>query len=154
MIERNVIWFSMNAYNNVYIFYFWLNDFISLLHCTFLFIPFHLRNIDLCLYIHRHIDIYIFIYLIFFSILLPDYDNKTCVPCESNCGSCQDRPDYCTSCEHHLVMHEHKCYSDCPKNTYETEDYKWVSHFHFLLVFLRMLAVEAFSPGPPIVSCL
>uniref|UniRef100_W4VRF9 furin n=1 Tax=Corethrella appendiculata TaxID=1370023 RepID=W4VRF9_9DIPT len=52
-----------------------------------------------------------------------NYDNKTCVPCEANCASCQDRPDYCTSCDHHLVMHEHKCYSACPKNTYETEDY-------------------------------
>ncbi|EDS41850.1 proprotein convertase subtilisin/kexin type 4, furin [Culex quinquefasciatus] len=51
------------------------------------------------------------------------YDNRTCVPCEANCASCQDRPDYCTSCDHHLVMHEHKCYSACPKNTYETEDY-------------------------------
>lgn len=54
----------------------------------------------------------------------PDYDNKTCVPCEANCASCQDRPDYCTSCDHHLVMHENKCYSACPEHTYETEDYK------------------------------
>ncbi|XP_055634461.1 furin-like protease 2 isoform X2 [Toxorhynchites rutilus septentrionalis] len=52
-----------------------------------------------------------------------NYDNRTCVPCEANCAFCQDRPDYCTSCDHHLVMHEHKCYSACPKNTYETEDY-------------------------------
>ncbi|CAO1381843.1 unnamed protein product [Diamesa hyperborea] len=52
-----------------------------------------------------------------------NYDNKTCVPCEANCASCQDRPDYCTSCDHHLVMHEHKCYAACPKNTYETEDF-------------------------------
>ncbi|XP_058978156.1 furin-like protease 2 isoform X2 [Musca domestica] len=52
-----------------------------------------------------------------------NYDNKTCVPCEANCGSCQDRPDYCTSCEHHLVMHEHKCFSSCPLHTYETEEY-------------------------------
>lgn len=53
-----------------------------------------------------------------------DYENKTCVPCEANCASCQDRPDYCTSCEHHLVMHEHRCYSACPVYTYETEDYQ------------------------------
>ncbi|XP_058061771.1 furin-like protease 2 [Anopheles bellator] len=52
-----------------------------------------------------------------------NYDNRTCVPCEANCASCQDRPDYCTSCDHHLVMHEHRCYAACPKNTYETEDY-------------------------------
>lgn len=57
-------------------------------------------------------------------LLLTDYDNKTCVPCEANCASCADRPDYCTSCDHHLVMHEHKCYSACPLHTYETEDYK------------------------------
>lgn len=57
-------------------------------------------------------------------LLLTDYDNKTCVPCEANCASCTDRPDYCTSCDHHLVMHEHKCYSACPLHTYETEDYK------------------------------
>ena len=56
--------------------------------------------------------------------IFADYDNKTCVPCEANCGSCQDRPDYCTSCEHHLVMHEHKCFSSCPLHTYETEEYK------------------------------
>lgn len=54
-----------------------------------------------------------------------DYDNKTCVPCESNCASCQDKPDYCMSCEHHLVMYNHKCYSSCPQGTYETEDYRW-----------------------------
>jgi proprotein convertase subtilisin/kexin type 5 len=52
-----------------------------------------------------------------------NYDNKTCIPCEANCASCQDRPDYCTSCDHHLVMYEHKCYAACPKNTYETEDF-------------------------------
>lgn len=56
-----------------------------------------------------------------------NYDNKTCVPCEANCASCQDRPDYCTSCDHHLVMHEHKCYSSCPVHTYETEDYNCAS---------------------------
>ncbi|XP_066589847.1 furin-like protease 2 isoform X2 [Prorops nasuta] len=50
-------------------------------------------------------------------------ENSTCVPCEANCGSCQDRPDRCTSCEHHLVMYENKCYAACPLNTYETQDY-------------------------------
>lgn len=52
-----------------------------------------------------------------------DFDNKTCVPCEANCASCLDRPDYCTSCQHHLVMHETKCYSVCPPHTFEREDY-------------------------------
>ncbi|XP_071645509.1 furin-like protease 2 isoform X1 [Temnothorax longispinosus] len=50
-------------------------------------------------------------------------ENSTCVPCEANCASCQDRPDKCTSCEHHLVMHENKCYAACPPYTYETQDY-------------------------------
>ncbi|XP_030379433.1 furin-like protease 2 isoform X2 [Scaptodrosophila lebanonensis] len=55
--------------------------------------------------------------------------NRTCVPCEPNCASCQDHPEYCTSCDHHLVMHENKCYSACPLNTYETEDNK-CAHCH------------------------
>ncbi|KAI8035334.1 furin-like protease 2 isoform X2 [Drosophila gunungcola] len=50
--------------------------------------------------------------------------NRTCIPCEPNCASCQDHPEYCTSCDHHLVMYEHKCYSACPLDTYETEDNK------------------------------
>ncbi|XP_017145820.1 furin-like protease 2 isoform X2 [Drosophila miranda] len=50
--------------------------------------------------------------------------NRTCAPCEPNCASCQDHPEYCTSCDHHLVMHENKCYSACPLDTYETEDNK------------------------------
>ncbi|XP_034490855.1 furin-like protease 2 isoform X1 [Drosophila innubila] len=53
-----------------------------------------------------------------------DVKNRTCVPCEPNCASCQDRPEYCTSCDHHLVMHENKCYSACPLDTYETEENK------------------------------
>ncbi|XP_012281896.1 furin-like protease 2 [Orussus abietinus] len=50
-------------------------------------------------------------------------ENNTCVPCEANCASCQDRPDHCISCEHHLVMHENRCYAACPLYTYETQDY-------------------------------
>ncbi|KAH8408854.1 hypothetical protein KR009_002398 [Drosophila setifemur] len=50
--------------------------------------------------------------------------NRTCIPCEPNCASCQDHPEFCTSCDHHLVMHENKCYSACPLDTYETEDNK------------------------------
>lgn len=53
----------------------------------------------------------------------PDTENGTCIPCEANCANCQDRPDHCTSCEHHLVMHENRCYAACPKYTYETMDY-------------------------------
>ncbi|KPU75290.1 uncharacterized protein Dana_GF19273, isoform B [Drosophila ananassae] len=50
--------------------------------------------------------------------------NRTCIPCEPNCASCQDHPEFCTSCDHHLVMHENKCYSACPLNAFETEDNK------------------------------
>ncbi|XP_062140559.1 furin-like protease 2 isoform X2 [Drosophila sulfurigaster albostrigata] len=53
-----------------------------------------------------------------------DMKNRTCVPCEPNCASCQDRPEFCTSCDHHLVMHENKCYSACPLDSYETEENK------------------------------
>ncbi|XP_031779685.1 furin-like protease 2 isoform X2 [Nasonia vitripennis] len=53
-------------------------------------------------------------------------ENSTCVPCEANCASCSDRPDHCTSCEHHLVLHENKCYAACPLYTYETQDYNCV----------------------------
>lgn len=31
------------------------------------------------------------------------------------------------SCEHHLVMFNHRCYSSCPQGTYETEDYGYIS---------------------------
>ncbi|XP_074107008.1 furin-like protease 2 isoform X1 [Cotesia typhae] len=54
-------------------------------------------------------------------------ENNTCVPCEANCGSCQDRPDHCTTCDHHLVMYESKCYAACPLYTYETQDYNCVA---------------------------
>ncbi|XP_066992813.1 furin-like protease 2 [Anabrus simplex] len=50
-------------------------------------------------------------------------EQNTCVPCEQNCASCQDRPDHCTSCDHHLVLHDNRCYAACPTYTYETEDY-------------------------------
>ncbi|XP_051169950.1 furin-like protease 2 isoform X1 [Leptopilina boulardi] len=53
-------------------------------------------------------------------------ENSTCVPCEANCASCQDRPDHCTSCENHLVMYGNKCYAACPLYTYETQDYNCV----------------------------
>lgn len=52
-----------------------------------------------------------------------NYDQNTCVPCQPNCASCQERPDHCTSCDHHLVLHDNKCYAACPTYTFETEDY-------------------------------
>lgn len=59
-----------------------------------------------------------------FQKKIPDNENKTCTPCEANCANCQDRPDYCISCEHHLVKHENKCFAACPEKTYETEDFR------------------------------
>ena len=56
-----------------------------------------------------------------------DPENSTCVPCEANCASCSDRPDHCTSCEHHLVLYENKCYAACPLYTFETQDYNCVA---------------------------
>ncbi|KAK6644158.1 Furin-like protease 2 [Polyplax serrata] len=74
--------------------------------------PAHLRVTDLAVCIQQCPDGY--------------YENTeqgTCVPCQPNCASCVDRPDYCTSCDHHLVMFDHKCYAACPTYSYETEDY-------------------------------
>ncbi|CAH2020236.1 unnamed protein product, partial [Acanthoscelides obtectus] len=51
------------------------------------------------------------------------YADKTCIPCQPNCASCQDRPDYCTSCDHHLLLYQNKCLASCPQNSYETDDY-------------------------------
>ncbi|RZF35824.1 hypothetical protein LSTR_LSTR006282 [Laodelphax striatellus] len=53
-------------------------------------------------------------------------EQGTCIPCEPNCASCQDRPDHCTTCDHHLVMFENKCYAACPMYTYETDDYRCI----------------------------
>nr|CAD7459592.1 unnamed protein product [Timema tahoe] len=53
-----------------------------------------------------------------------DSEENLCVPCEPNCASCHDQPDYCSSCEHHLVLYENRCYATCPVYTYETEDYR------------------------------
>lgn len=57
-----------------------------------------------------------------------DTEEGTCVACGPNCGSCDYRPDHCTSCEHHLVLHDNQCYANCPVNTYETNDYRWVNY--------------------------
>uniref|UniRef100_A0A8D8XPL7 furin n=1 Tax=Cacopsylla melanoneura TaxID=428564 RepID=A0A8D8XPL7_9HEMI len=51
-------------------------------------------------------------------------EEGTCVPCEPNCASCQDRPDHCTACDHHLVLYGNKCLAACPDKTYETDDYR------------------------------
>ncbi|XP_065170470.1 furin-like protease 2 isoform X2 [Atheta coriaria] len=52
-----------------------------------------------------------------------DFADKTCTPCQPNCASCQDRPDHCTSCDHHLLLYHNKCLASCLSNTYETDDY-------------------------------
>ncbi|XP_017774307.1 PREDICTED: furin-like protease 2 [Nicrophorus vespilloides] len=52
-----------------------------------------------------------------------DFTDKTCTPCQPNCAGCQDRPDRCTSCDHHLLLYHNKCLASCPPDTYETEDY-------------------------------
>ncbi|XP_039291370.1 furin-like protease 2 [Nilaparvata lugens] len=64
--------------------------------------------------------------------ICPDgyYENTeqgTCIPCEPNCASCQDRADHCSTCEHHLVIFENRCYAACPLYTYETDDYRCVA---------------------------
>lgn len=51
-------------------------------------------------------------------------EEGTCVPCEPNCASCQDRPDHCVTCDHHLVLYNDMCLAACPDKTYETDDYR------------------------------
>nr|CAD7425939.1 unnamed protein product [Timema monikensis] len=51
-----------------------------------------------------------------------DSDRNLCVPCEPNCASCVDKSNNCVNCEHHLVLHDSKCFATCPLHTHETED--------------------------------
>ncbi|XP_071449576.1 furin-like protease 2 isoform X2 [Hetaerina americana] len=74
--------------------------------------PAHLRVTDLSVCLQQCPEGY-----------LEDTEKSVCIPCESNCGSCQDKPDHCTSCDHHLVLYNNKCYPACPTYTYETGDY-------------------------------
>ncbi|XP_044019968.1 furin-like protease 2 isoform X2 [Aphidius gifuensis] len=78
--------------------------------------PAHLRVTDLAVCLQQCPESY-----------YENTENGTCVPCEANCANCQDRPDHCTSCEHHLVMYENRCYAACPLNTFETQDYNCIS---------------------------
>lgn len=75
--------------------------------------PAHLRVTDLSVCIQQCPDGY-----------YENSEQSICVPCQPNCASCVDRPDHCTSCDHHLVMFKNKCYAACPTYSYETEDYK------------------------------
>nr|XP_018904804.1 PREDICTED: furin-like protease 2 [Bemisia tabaci] len=75
--------------------------------------PAHLRLVDLAVCLQQCPEGY--------------YENTeegTCVPCAANCGSCQDSPEFCTTCDHHLVLYKNKCYAACPVFTYETDDYR------------------------------
>lgn len=74
--------------------------------------PAHLRVTDLAVCVQQCPEGY-----------YENLEQNTCVPCEPNCASCQDSPDHCTACDHHLVLYEHRCYASCPTNTFETEDY-------------------------------
>ncbi|KOB78841.1 Endoprotease FURIN, partial [Operophtera brumata] len=52
-----------------------------------------------------------------------DTASSACRPCASHCATCSDRADSCTSCEHHLVLHDGTCLTACPPSYYETDDY-------------------------------
>ncbi|KAM3965420.1 furin-like protease 2 isoform 1-T2 [Aphomia sociella] len=52
-----------------------------------------------------------------------DSESSVCRPCAAHCATCSDRADACTSCEHHLVLHDGTCVASCPPSYYETEDY-------------------------------
>ncbi|XP_065224139.1 furin-like protease 2 [Planococcus citri] len=75
--------------------------------------PAHLRVTDLAVCLQQCPEGY-----------FENQEERTCVPCESNCASCQDRPDHCTSCHHNLVLSDNKCLATCPLNTYETDSYR------------------------------
>ncbi|XP_072380228.1 furin-like protease 2 isoform X2 [Diabrotica undecimpunctata] len=52
-----------------------------------------------------------------------NFADRTCIPCQPNCAGCQDRPDHCTSCDHHLLLFQNRCLASCPLSTFETDDY-------------------------------
>lgn len=52
-----------------------------------------------------------------------DTDSATCRPCAAHCATCSERANACTSCEHHLLLHEGSCLVTCPAAHYETDDY-------------------------------
>ncbi|CAG2058146.1 unnamed protein product [Timema podura] len=79
--------------------------------------PAHLRVTDLAVCLQQCPEGY-------YDISVKDSEENLCVPCAPNCASCHDQPDYCSSCEHHLVLYENRCYATCPVYTYETEDYR------------------------------
>lgn len=52
-----------------------------------------------------------------------DTNSSICRPCATHCATCSERADACTSCEHHLLLHDGSCLAACPPSYYETEDY-------------------------------
>ncbi|XP_024081815.1 furin-like protease 2 isoform X2 [Cimex lectularius] len=53
-----------------------------------------------------------------------DTAGNQCISCQGNCASCPDGPNICSSCDHHLILHNSTCVASCPKYTYETDDYR------------------------------
>lgn len=52
-----------------------------------------------------------------------DTGASVCRPCAAHCATCSERADACTSCEHHLLLHDGTCLASCPPSYYETDDY-------------------------------
>jgi len=53
-----------------------------------------------------------------------DRERQSCIGCQGNCASCPEGAELCTSCDHHLILHNHTCIAACPMNMFETDDYR------------------------------
>ncbi|KAF6208084.1 hypothetical protein GE061_016534 [Apolygus lucorum] len=53
-----------------------------------------------------------------------DTASNTCIGCRGNCANCPEGPSLCSSCDHHLILYNSTCVASCPKQTYETDDYR------------------------------
>lgn len=46
---------------------------------------------------------------------------EVCHPCAPECGSCEESPSRCLSCESPLLLLDHSCLSSCPKGFYKDD---------------------------------
>lgn len=51
-----------------------------------------------------------------------DVTKNACIGCQGNCASCPEGPNICSSCDHHLILHNNTCITSCPEKTFETDD--------------------------------
>ena len=51
--------------------------------------------------------------------------DRSCKACDFPCDQCQERSDYCLSCDDGLIMYGYKCVAECP-DKYSERDGKCV----------------------------